>query len=133
MTNISASSLTGPVSKTWQLQAVKAELYDSEGNEILKTFTDFSNQQFLEEFGGYAMFQITFFENRNFEAVYKTAEGTIAAEGRWNLDDQNIILEQSTGDEILLTTPKINGKTLEAGYEFLMFNHGIQQLSFAEV
>lgn len=130
MTNISASSLTGPVSKTWQLQAVKAELYDSEGNETLKSFTDFSNQQFLEEFGGYAIFQITFLENRNFEAIYKTADGTIAAEGRWNLNDQNIILEQSTGDEIFLTSPKINGTTLTTGYEFLMFNNGIQELSF---
>jgi hypothetical protein len=133
MATISATALTGVTSKSWQLQTVKAEVYDSQGNETVVTFTNFSNEQFLEEFGGYAAFQITFFENRNFEAVYKTAEGDIPANGRWNIQGDDIILEQSTGDEIFFKSAKLNENELKVGYEFLMFNHGILELSYSPV
>ncbi len=133
MAAISSSILTGSDQKTWQLQSLLAEFHDFEGNETLKTFTDFTHEKFLTEFGGYAVFQVTFFENHNFEAIYRTEDGDIPAQGRWAIEEDKVILQQNTGDDIMLLHPKMTGDRLKVGYTFLGSSYNIKELCFQEV
>lgn len=131
MAVISSNTLAGKTSKIWKLQSALAEQCDAEGNSKTVEITDFSNEHFLAEIGGYAPVEMTFFENRNIKLTYQIEGMQVAADGRWNTDRDNIILEQSTGDQILLLAPQIiDDKTISVGYEFLSLDHGIKKLTF---
>jgi len=131
---MSKESLLGIMNQTWNLSSVTVSTLDATSeNVIQKSIEDFNNNEFISEWGGYAPIQLSFFSNHLFEATYQIDGDVVKAKGQWSIQASNIILTQSSGDNILLTNATLMATELTVGYEYLSSDYGINKLIFKKV
>ncbi|AFC22773.1 hypothetical protein [Saprospira grandis] len=121
--------------KVWRLQALSTEVYDvDKGGMVTTDLVDFNDSNFTSRFGGYVPVQITFYDNRNFEVLYHTADGPIEGNGRWTKNADHIVLQQNTGDEIELPKAVLAAEDqFHSQYAYLGGNMDIQQLKYRAI
>ena len=121
--------------KVWRLQALSTEMYDvDKGGMVITDLVDFNQADFTGRFGGYVPVQITFYDNRNFDVLYQTADGPIEGTGRWIKNADHIVLQQNTGDEIELPAATLDADDqFHCQYAYLGGNMDIQQLKYRAI
>ena len=134
MTNISKESIAGIMNKTWKLSTLVVNHFDETSESVVsKTVEDFQSPDFLTGWGGYAPIQLVFFHTHAFEAVYQIDGATVQAQGTWSISSEGIVLRQSTGDDILLSSSTLQDNILSSGYQYQSSDYGIGKLIFTQV